>query len=194
MVLGLLVFLAALYPFMATRAKVADRWNPDAPHSLDGMDYMQYVDRYENNVGFSLKPDYEALRWLQANVTGTPVELEAQTIEYNWGSRVTVYTGFPTVIGWNWHQRQQLGWLSDEVWLRVSDVAEAYNTPDADRAIKILDKYHVNLIIVGALEHAYYDATGLGKFDRMIDQGMLRLIYERDGTKIYEVLYEQGDS
>src|SRR5215475_13601962 len=64
MILGVLVFLAALYPFMATRAKVADRWNSDAPHTLDGMDYMQYVDRYENNVGFSLKPDYEAIRWL----------------------------------------------------------------------------------------------------------------------------------
>ena len=42
---------------------------------------------------------------MEENIQGTPVVLEAQTPEYRWGSRVAIYTGFPTVVGWSWHQR-----------------------------------------------------------------------------------------
>jgi uncharacterized membrane protein len=122
-VLAILVFLAALYPLLATRAKIADRWEPEVPLTLDGMAYMEYAERTENGRLFSLKPDYEALRWLQENVSGTPTVLEAQTVEYNWGSRVAVYTGLPAVLGWNWHQRQQRQGQDGEVWQRAEDVA-----------------------------------------------------------------------
>jgi uncharacterized membrane protein len=156
------------------------------------MEFMHYVERYENASGFSLNADYEAIRWLQDHVEGTPVVLEAQTVEYNWGSRISIYTGFPTVVGWNWHQRQQRGWEAEQVQNRVNDVLFIYNTPDIDTTLVFLEKYGVNLIMVGDLEHAYYDPLGLTKFDRMVDQGYLRLIYERGSTRIYEVIRTQG--
>ncbi len=189
--LAILVFLAALYPFLATRAKVEDRWAPETPLTLDGMAFMSYAERYENGAVFTLQGDYNALRWLQENVQGTPVVLEAQTVEYNWGSRVAVYTGLPTVIGWNWHQRQQRPDQSAEVWQRVTDVVEAYNTTDVRHAMSLLRQYNVELVIVGDLERAYYNAEGLAKFDAMAQQGLLALVYERGGTKIYQVLYDQ---
>lgn len=189
--LTVLVFLAAMYPLLATRAKVADRWIDDVPLTLDGMAYMQYAQQGENGVVFSLAPDYNALRWLQDNVKGTPVILEGQSAhEYLWGSRVAVYTGLPSVIGWRWHQIQQRPEESEdlEVDRRIVDVAEAYNTTDAARTMEILRHYQVNLIIVGDLERAYYTAEGLDKFDRMVEQGMLRLIYDHSGTRVYQVL------
>ncbi len=187
-VLAGLVFLASLYPLLATRAKVADRWTPNAPHTLDGMLYMRYAERYENGVVFSLEPDYKMLRWLQDNISGNPVILEAQSIEYLWGSRVSVYTGLPSVIGWNWHQRQQRPLQSDEVWMRVGDVQIIYNTPDINYARSLLSHYHVDLIVVGELERAYYDAGSLRKFELMADFGYLEAIYRQDNTVIYRVV------
>ncbi len=185
---GMLVFLAALYPIMATRAKVQDRWAPAAPKTLDGMAYMLFAERYENGVTFSLAPDYHMLRWLQEHITGAPITLEAQTVEYQWGSRVAVYTGLPTVLGWNWHQRQQRPPQSEEIWERAADIQEAYNTTDIAYARQILDRYQVELIIVGDLERAYYNAEGLGKFAHMAQEGSLILLYDREGTQVYRVV------
>lgn len=182
-----LVFLAALYPLLATRAKVADRWAPDAPRTLDGMAYMAYATQYENGVAFNLIGDYAALRWLQTHVKGTPVVLEAQTVEYHWGSRVAVYTGLPAVLGWNWHQRQQRPWDSEQVWLRAGDIQVMYNTTDIEHALTLLRQYNVELIYVGELERAYYNAEGLQKFDQMVEMGYLTLLYDQANTRIYQV-------
>lgn len=190
--LGGLVFLAALYPLLATRAKVLDRWTSDAPATLDGMAYMPYAIRYENGVAFSLQGDYQALRWLQANVSGQPVVLEGHTTEYRWGNRVAVYTGLPAIIGWNNHQRQQRAASHDEIWERVALVAEAYNTPDSARAIEILNQFDVELIIVGDLERALYGPIGLAKFPLMAEEGSLAVLYDAYGTTIYQVIRAGG--
>ncbi len=183
-----LLFLAALYPLMATRAKVADRWNPAAPHTLDGMAYMPTIEHHENSAAFSLAPDYAMLRWLQDHVQGNPVIAEALSWrEYLWGNRVSVYTGLPAVIGWNWHQRQQRPPQAEQVGYRRDDVGRLYNTSDPHQALEILDRYNVDLIIVGELERAYYQAAGLEKFRAMAEAGMLTPIYDRDGTVVYRV-------
>lgn len=185
---AILVFLAALYPLMATRAKTADRWNPAAPHTLDGMAYMPFINYGENGATFSLAGDYDALRWLQDNVEGHPVVLEGLSWrEYLWGSRVSVYTGLQSVIGWNWHQRQQRPPQAPEVATRYNDVAGIYNTTDLTVARDLLSQYGVDLIVVGALEQAYYDPAGLEKFDQMVSTGTLQLLYDRKGTRIYQV-------
>ncbi|MER3439221.1 MAG: hypothetical protein C4346_17440, partial [Chloroflexota bacterium] len=92
------------YPIKATPARLADRFTP-LPRTLDGMAYMPwatYNDVPDGRPGqtYSLAPDYEAIRWLQDNVKGSPVILEGITPLYRWGSRVSVYTGLSAVIGW----------------------------------------------------------------------------------------------
>ena len=79
---------------------------------------------------YDLKWDLEAIRWLLDNVVGSPVILEGHAPEYRWGARYSINTGLPTVLGWNWHQRQQRAAADDqEVWDRANDVATIYNTP-----------------------------------------------------------------
>jgi uncharacterized membrane protein len=185
--LGVLLFLAGLYPLLATRAKIADRMAGGVPPTLDGMAYMLYAVRYEDGTTFNLAPDYQAIRWLQDNVTGTPVVLEAHTVEYRWGSRISIYTGLPAVVGWNWHQRQQRPWQSEEVFARVTDVETLYNTTDIAYSTDLLRRYNVQYIIVGDLERVRYNAAGLGKFNAMVAQGLLEVVYDRDGTVIYHV-------
>jgi uncharacterized membrane protein len=184
-----LVGMAALYPALAAQAKIDDRMASEAPHTLDGMEFMRYAQRFENGQTFSLAPDYNALRWLQFNVAGQPVVLEANIPEYRWGSRVSIYTGLPSIVGWNWHQRQQRSLISGEVVFgRVQDVTDAYNTTSVEEALRIIDRYNVEYIIVGDLERAYYDANGLAKFETMAGQGLLEVVYSRDGTTIYRVV------
>ena len=49
----------------------------------------------------------------------------------------------------------------------------------------LLDKYHVQLIYIGDLERAYYDASALAKFDAAVQSGELTVIYQQSGVTIY---------
>ena len=136
-----------------------------------------------------LADDRAAMIWLLNNVRGTPTILEAQVPEYRWGSRFSVYTGLPTVQGWNWHQRQQRSVTPSEVVeRRVRHVAEIYNTVDLDRARELLDHYGVTYIIVGEEERAYYAPDGLAKFETLKNEGYLRAAYQGGAVTIYEIV------
>ncbi len=102
-------------------AKMKDRWVPTAPHTLDGMAYMPYATYSEDypkvngttpvdqtGIDMDLSQDYRAIRWMQDNIQGSPVIVEANSRNlYRWYSRFTIYTGLPGVVGWEWHEQQQ---------------------------------------------------------------------------------------
>jgi YYY domain-containing protein len=189
-VTAILLVLAMLYPPFAARAKVRDRFSAEAsPRGLDGMAYMDHAVQIENGVDVRLADDKAAMQWLLRNIQGSPVILEAQIPEYRWGSRFSVYTGLPTVQGWNWHQRQQRSVVpSVEVERRVNHVQEIYNTPDTLRAHSLIDLYGIRYIVVGGLERAYYAPEGLAKFDLLVQQGLLKPVYQGGAVTIYEVV------
>jgi uncharacterized membrane protein len=197
--LGLLVFVAALYPFLATPGKAVFRMAPEMPVTLDGMEYMRYASQYEGSPSviaetgaapFPLEDDYQVIRWLQENVDGSPVIMEGRSErEYLWGSRIAVYTGLPSVVGWNWHQRQQRTFdpLPRVVEQRVANVNAFYITQDIPTAWNILDYYNVEYVIVSGLERAYYPAENLAKLETMVDMGLLNVAFESGGAVIYHV-------
>jgi YYY domain-containing protein len=161
----LMVAGAFLYPLSAGSAKIKDRISKEAPHTLDGMSYMLTSTYHDQGQAFDLSQDYEAIRWMQVNVTGSPVIVEGVAPEYRWGARISINTGLPTVLGWNWHQRQQRAVLPDtSIWGRLSEIEEFYNTRDKIQVEKFLERYDVSYIVVGQLEKAYYTANGLAKF------------------------------
>lgn len=161
-----LVTSAALYPLLGGTAKIKDRMTENVPLTLDGMAFMQTSEYDDLGIRMDLNQDYQAIRWLQENVTGSPVIIEGHMVEYHWGTRFTIYTGLPGVIGWNNHQRQQRARApEDAISDRISDVNEFYLTNDLVRAKQILDDYGVKFVIVGQLERALYPGSGLEKFD-----------------------------
>jgi uncharacterized membrane protein len=198
-ILAALLIFAALYPPFATSAKIQDRFDPDLGPGLDGWQYMETAvywdpagDQYghPNGVQYELKWDLEAIRWLLDNVVGSPVILEGHTPEYRWGGRYSINTGLPTVLGWNWHQRQQRAAGGEqEVWARATDVATIYNAPGIMTIEPLLKEYDVRYIIVGPLERAYYEEQGLSKFQWMVDEGNLRVAYSNEQVTIYEVAW-----
>jgi YYY domain-containing protein len=189
-VLVVLIGLTALYPPLATRAKIQDRFDPSLGPSLDGWAYMTTA-RYDDPAGqtYELKWDLEAIQWLLDNVVGTTTILEGQVPEYRWGARYSINTGLPTVLGWNWHQRQQRAAVDEQdVWKRAEDVADIYNTTNPEAARVLLDKYNVQYIVVGPLERVYYTPEGLAKFDQMAAGGTLQEVYRNEGVTIYTVV------
>ena len=168
--------------------KIRDRVTSRTPHAMDGMAYMQFAEYADNGQPFALEQDYHAIRWMQTNVQGSPVIVEANTPEYRWGSRFTIYTGLPGVVGWNWHQRQQRAltpgnWVTD----RVDQVGQFYQTTDPAEARKFLERYNVRYIIVGLLERVYFSGPGLDKFPDL-DGALWTKVYDDRETQIYEVL------
>lgn len=183
----LLLTAALMFPIFATRDKVTDRMDPQAPHTLDGMKYMETSSYQVNGVDMDLGQDYRAIQWIQDNVEGSPVILEAQAYEYYWGNRYTIYTGLPGVVGWNYHQRQQRAVTgSDNVQARVDEVNAFFMSLDEDFVTDFLAKYDVEYIIVGQQERAFYPEDALVKFSAY--NGVLwDEVYREESTVIYRV-------
>lgn len=182
-ILLILLLSAAVYPILAPPVRVTDRWPVNAPTpSLDGMAFMR-----TNYSG-----DYAAITWIQNNIAGTPVLLEASKDDYTWYGRVSWFTGLPTLLGWSYHTSQ----FHDPALIpvRQDTITTIYSTSDPAVALQLLRQYHVALIYIGPLERETYGAaksgaqTGLGlaKFATMVGTSLDRL-YDADGVQIYRV-------
>ncbi len=191
---GLYLLLAGAFLFTvtATTDKVSDRITNLTPHTLDGMTFMNYAQHFDGQM-MDLSEDYRAIRWMQDNVQGSPVIVEANCTEYRWCTRFTIYTGLPGVVGWNWHQRQQRGFAAPTaINDRVSEIGTFYTTQDVDWTRAFLKKYMVKYFVVGQLERNIFPAfdpatDGLSKFEQY-DGKYWKKVYHDKNTTIYEVL------
>jgi YYY domain-containing protein len=165
---------AAFTSVTAGRAAVSRHFAPYSGPSLDGLRYLE-----------TLHPgEYRAVLWLRRNVAGTPVVLEAQGPSYQDFGRISMLTGLPTVLGWDYHVKQR-GNPETEIETRRQAVRAAYTNPDASRIEGILRRYRVAYVYVGWLERKTYPADGLRKFRS--DPDRFQLVYENPDAQIYRV-------
>ncbi|MBI2962906.1 MAG: hypothetical protein HYY35_04065, partial [Deltaproteobacteria bacterium] len=142
----------------------------DVP-TLDGMEYLRH----------RRPAELAAFRWLARAVAGVPVVLEAQGDSYGEFGRVSMNTGLPTVLGWEYHLFQQAHpW--PEIRQRRDDVRTLFSTTDPALAERLLKKYQVDLVFVGALERRTYPAAGLAKF---ASWGLTAPVFEDGEVTIY---------
>ncbi len=179
-----------IYPILGTQVRIKDRFNTSHT-GLDGTSYMETAVHYEadkttgTQAPIALREDLAAIEWLQQNVEGSPVIVEGLTDLYRWGGRVSIYTGLPAVVGWDWHQRQQRVNYAWAVTERRQQVNEFYETGSVPIALALLDEYDVRYVYVGELERVTYPASALDKFNRMEDVGLTR-VYAQGPVSIYE--------
>lgn len=109
------------------------------------------------------KDDYLATKWLNDNVSGRPVVLEANGFSYTDYQRVSVITGLPTVLGWYTHEqlwKSQPSKTGDVVVSMINqrsqDIETIYTSEDEDLVREIIDEYDVSYIYVGSLEEEKY--------------------------------------
>lgn len=150
---------------------------PGVPSTAPTLDGLAYLER--------LRPgDYKAVTWLCENVHGTPVVLEAHGPSYQEFGRISMYTGLPTVLGWDYHV-QQRGNPPEEIARRRTAIELIYSSPSAETAEGLLRRYHVGYVYVGRLERTTYKPEGLAKFDAARE--IFPLVYENPEARIYRV-------
>lgn len=185
-----LVICAAIYPVMGTRDRLRDRFEGNVtPLTLDGTAFIAGSQYRDMDATVDLAADYEGIQWLKRNAEGSPVVLEAATPTYRWGGRVSIYTGMPSVVGWEWHQQQQRFEQRDEVVRRIEDVRTIYQTPDAGQALALMRGYGVEYVYLGQLERLYFPGRGLDKFEGELS-GLLDKVFDNGETAIYRMLPE----
>lgn len=183
--------MSAVYPVLGTKARVSQRFDASLPLSLDGTAYMDHAVYADSDEGthlsaqLHLATDKAAIQWLQDNVQGTPTVLEGTRPLYRWGSRIAIYTGLPTVIGWDWHQKQQRWGFQSTVDERTNDVQRMYNDPSVETTLALLKQYDVKYIIDGELEQGFYPRAR-AKFDALVGS-TLTVAYDQSGVRIYQV-------
>lgn len=142
--LGMLL-LTAGYGFNAIHSRFG---NVLDLNRFKGIDASIYVSE-------SFNSDYEAVCWLNENISGQPVVLEANGDSYTGYERVSVATGLPTVLGWYVHQ-----WLwrgdTDAINERAEDVKTIYTSTNKDLVKQMIQLYDVEYIYIGNLERQKY--------------------------------------
>ena len=186
--LAVLLVSASVYPLLGTQDRLRDRFNGNVtPLTLNGLAYIEGTTYNEPEGPIDLEADFEGIMWLRENVKGSPIVLEANTPTYRWGGRVSIHTGLPSVVGWQWHQEQQRWDYRQMVAPRIRDVERIYSTPDVSVARDLLAQYGVEYIYVGQLERSYYSPEGIAKFDSVLAP-YLSKVFQSDQVSIYEVL------
>jgi len=161
-----------VYPVMAIPSKAGEF---RGPATLDGTAYLRAY----------LPDDAAGIAWLQANVRGAPVVLEANGGSYTDAARVSAQTGLPTLLGWGGHELQWRG-NYDEPGQREPVIQKIYTTTDQAERDSLLARYDVKYIFVGRLERDRFRlndaalARWAESYDVVFSQGETRIFRRRD--------------
>ncbi len=143
---------------MDVRAVLHMQRVPERVYTLDGSEYVKAVN----------SEDYQIIQWLNRYVAGAPVMVEAHGPSYRNYGRISMHTGIPIVLGWEYHV-QQRGLSVQEVHERQGAISELYTGSDDRKIEQLIEKYKVDLIIVGADERELYGDGILARFRRRSD-------------------------
>jgi len=129
-------------------------------HTLDGLAYLD--------------PDEAAAVGYLRTLDGDHRIVEAECGDYSYYSRISSFTGIPTILGQISHE---LTWRGNGAWYvdRPADIQAIYEDPE--ETLALMAKYNATLLYVGAPERERYDVN--------LPQNGLTLIYEEGGIWIY---------
>ena len=192
----LFIALGLVYTLMAIPSRAGGF---AGPANLDG----------SSSIAQANPDDWAAIQWLDANAesglpAGTvPVILEAPSVtisgtgylggSYHYEGRISTFTGFPTLLGWAYHESQWRG-NYDEQAKREPVIAAIYTTSDGQEMLNLLHQWNVSYVILGQSEMNYIQALcslpewkctpgiALRKFDTL-----LQPVFTQGQVTIYRV-------
>jgi YYY domain-containing protein len=125
--------------------------------------------------------DYGAILWLNNNVSGQPVVLEAVGDSYTDYERISMATGLPTIQGWLVHEWLWRGSF-DEPGKRSSEVQTIYESKDLALTKELLNKYQVKYLVLGQMEKTKYPNLNEEKFT-----SLGKIVFQKGNTIIYKL-------
>ncbi len=179
----LLVFVSHLtYPFFAVRSAYGQL------SEYQGLWGLAFLKR-------NFPDNYLAVDWINKNITGQPVMLEAAGDSYTLYNHISVSTGLPTVQGWLVHEWLWHGGAKDATGkylnktdcgdpcnIRNPDVQKIYESADLAETRRLLQKYSVDYVFIGELEVEKYQQLQTEKFEKLG-----QIVYESGKAKIYRL-------
>lgn len=165
---ALLLGLVFIYPYFAVKAYYNDLQNYAG---LDGIKYLKT--RYPE--------DYSAINFINGNILGRPVMVEAQGDSYTDYERISANTGLPTILGWTVHEWLWRG-TYDVPAPRIAEVKSIYESPDISLTKNLLKKYDAKYVYIGGLEHQKYPALDEEKFSILG-----KVVFQEGQTRIYKL-------
>lgn len=170
-VTGLVLFLLSLaYIQNAVNAWYGNIFDRSGYEGLDATAFME----------IEMPEDALATDWLNQNITGTPVVLEANGDSYTDYQRVSVITGLPTLLGWRTHEWL---WKGDPELLdaRAADIETIYTSTEEDMVRSLIQEYNIAYIYVGKLEKEKY-----GTVNHELLKSLGTVVYESPNKVDYE--------
>jgi uncharacterized membrane protein len=168
---GLLVLGGLWYPGLALHSK-ADGFR-NAP-TLDGLAYLRRTSPAE----------MAAIEWVREHVAPDAVVVEASGGSYSEAARLSMATGNPTLLGWDFHERQ---WRGNEGYDKLAGgrpeaLDRIYRSARPDELLALLEQWDVDYVYIGPQERSKYGISdaAFARFDRT-----LKRVYDRDGVRIY---------
>lgn len=192
--LGLSVVLALAslaFAFEGTPARLDQHWDqPGRTLTLNAYAWMDYGQiPFSDGTMVGYKDDLAAMTWLNENVHGTPVIAEASFGPYRCnGSRFSIATGLPDVVGWVNHETQQRA--NPDLGTREGQMRAFYTDGDVAAKQAFLKQYGVEYVIVGQTEKLYPTLSGNDCIVSDTSAGMAA-IQSMVGTDL-EVVFQQG--
>jgi uncharacterized membrane protein len=184
------------YPLFSTAPRLEQRF-PGHPGvgTLNALDWMRNgtIARPDGDGVIAFSDDLAAIEWFNSEIQGTPVIAEASIGPYRGnGSRISIATGLPSVLGWERHERQQR--YPEGIAERFRDVRTLYDSSDPNEKLAVLRKYDVQYLVVGDVErysvwsgHWYASAAGIAAFDQMVGTS-LEVAFQSGTTTVYRIL------
>ncbi len=171
---GLAMVISLLFPWYAVQSRAVEYRGPlDSEERIEAtLDGLAYIERHDPE-------ERDTINWLNKNVEGVPVIVEAVGGQYSDFGRIASSTGLPTLLGWPGHEFQWRG-STPEPAAREIAIKTIYESTDMEETSRLLNQYNVSFIIYGPRERSTYLATGLDKFDQHFD-----VAYRNSGITVY---------
>lgn len=168
---GVLVPLAALSVTYPIHASLMKAQASPVTGSLDGL----AADRA------SRPTEVAVADWMRVRAPRNAVLLEAPGRAYSGDSRISTWTGIPTVVGWTQHQELWRG-AQEQISVRVADVDLAYKTNDPETFRAVVDRYGVTHVIFGDSERRRYGEEAEGRLHKRFSA-----VFTVGTTSVFEV-------
>jgi len=137
-IIGIVIFCGLLYPTFGVMTKT-NNFNPPFGYTLNDFE----------RVKRETPEDAAAIEFLLTQPKG--IIAEAIGGGYSAYGRISMYTGFQTVLGWTGHEVQWRGSYEPQG-TRFDDINRLYTTANWEETQDIIERYNIRYIYIGSLE------------------------------------------